>query len=574
MGNVNIPVAVHPDFLALSSDWEKFRYIEEGGIDFIEQYLVKFSGRETDPDFAARKSITPVPGFAAAAITDIKNAIFQRMGDISRVGGSEVFNNVMLGGRRGVDLQKSTMNHFIGRDVLPELLFMGKIGIYVDMPTLPDNQTKFDADQVHPYYYTYKAEQIRNWVYDYTDEGVEFSKLLLEETILDFDDEFGLPVREQKRFRLLTKENGVVQVRFFNSKNEQIDLNGNATSEIIELKIKHIPFVLFEINRSLLQDIANHQIALLNMESSDVNYSLKANFAFYTEQHSGLFPTTHILGNEDAEGHEQGADIDVGSVQGRRYASGMDRPAFIHPSSEPLVASMDKQKNLKDDIRALVNLALSAITPKFASAESKGMDERGLEAGLSFLGLVLEQGERQLAGFFSEYEGDEEVATIHYPGRYNLKTDQQRLVEASALGEQMAVVPSKTFQKAIAREITNILLDDKVSNEDLVKIMDEIDAADSISSNAEGIHADLERGILSLETAAKARGYDPDEVGKAEKDHAKRVAQIKEAQSSGARGVDDESGNPSADAKIEKTNSQNPDLEDRGNKPVRGKGKT
>ena len=564
---------MHPEFFSLSEDWVKFRFIMEGGDAFIEEYLVKFSDRETTLDFDTRKNITPVPGFAAAALIDIKNAIFQRMSDIARVGGSDVFHSVMLGGQGGVDLQESTINHFIGKDVLPELLFMGKVGIYVDMPMLPERQTKLDAKQVHPYYYTYKAEQIKNWVFEQPSDGVEFSKLLLEEVLLSYDNEFGLPKEEEKRFRLLTKEDGVVLVRFYNSDSEQIDLYGEQTNEAIELKIKHIPFVLFEINRSLLQDIANHQIALLNMESSDVNYSLKANYPFYTEQYSGRFSSTHLQGSEDAEDHEGGSEIEVGSVQGRRYVKGMDRPGFIHPSSEPLKASMEKQKNLKDDIRALVNLALSAIRPKFASAESKVMDERGLEAGLSFLGLVLEQGERQLAKLFSEYERDSEITTIHYPERYNLKTDAQRLSEAGALGDQMAVVPSKTYQKAIAKEIVTILLDAKVSNDDLIKIMREIDEASFLSGNADGIHADLERGILSLETAAKARGYDPSEVMKAAKDHAERIARIKEAQSSDAdaRGVNDESNNPGTDAKIEKSNSQNPDLQDRGQKPVRGK---
>lgn len=572
---VIIPESVHPSYLNLWIDWEKFRYIMEGGDDFIEKYLIKFSSREDDTDFANRKLITPIPGFASAALIDVKNAIFQRMDDISREGGSDLFDTVMAGGRGGVDQQESTMNHFIGKKVLPELLFMGKVGIYVDMPVLPELQTKFDANQVHPYYYTYRAEQIRNWIFEYPREGVEFEKLLLEENIIAYDN-FGLPKEEKKRYRLLSKEDGVVLVRFYDSDNKQVNLDGEFTDTPIELKINHIPFVLLELDRSMLQDIANHQIALLNMESSDVNYSLKANFPFYTEQYSGKFGSSYLQGNEDSEDHRQGSEVEVGGVQGRRYGKDLDRPGFINPSPEPLEASMEKQKNLKDDIRALVNLALSAIRPKFASAESKVMDERGLEAGLSFLGLVLEQGERQLAKLFSEYEGDGKIATINYPERYNLKTDKQRLDEADALGGQMAIVPSQTYQKAIAKEITAILLDAKVSNDDLKKILDEIEVADFISSDAGDIHADIEKGLVSLETASKARGYDPDEVTKAAKDHAERIARIKEAQGNdndaGARGIDDESDNPSSNAKAEKDSSQNPDIQDRGQKPVRGKG--
>ncbi len=59
---------------------------------------------------------------------------------------------------------------------------------------------------------------------------------------------------------------------------------------------------------------------------------------------------------------------------------------------------MSKQQQLKQDIRDLVNLNLSNIKPKLQSAESKQIDEHGLEAGLSALGLVLEHAERKAAG--------------------------------------------------------------------------------------------------------------------------------------------------------------------------------
>ena len=146
--------SVHPTYLEKSQDWEKFRYTLNGGTDFIEEYLVTFSDRESPTDFANRKLITPIPGFATAAIIDVKNAIFQRLDDVSRVGGSETFDQVMAGERGGVDLCHATMPHFIGQQILPELLFLGKVGVYVDMPQLPVVHTKQDAAKIHPYYYS------------------------------------------------------------------------------------------------------------------------------------------------------------------------------------------------------------------------------------------------------------------------------------------------------------------------------------------------------------------------------------------------------------------------------------
>lgn len=80
-------------------------------------------------------------------------------------------------------------------------------------------------------------------------------------------------------------------------------------------------------------------------------------------------------------------DIKVGATHGRAYDKGMQQPAFINPSGEPLKASLELQERLKRDIRELVNLAVSSLAVR-VSAESKAMDNQGLEAGLSYIGLL------------------------------------------------------------------------------------------------------------------------------------------------------------------------------------------
>ena len=50
------------------------------------------------------------------------------------------------------------------------------------------------------------------------------------------------------------------------------------------IDIPEIPFVLMELDTSLMTDIADYQISLLNLASSDVNYALKSNFPFYVAQ--------------------------------------------------------------------------------------------------------------------------------------------------------------------------------------------------------------------------------------------------------------------------------------------------
>ena len=551
----------------LTLDWEKYRFVANGGDEFIEQYLKSYSDRESVPDFTARKLITPVPGFAAASITDIKNAIFQRMLDITRVDGSASYQKVITGLSGGVDLSGSSMNFFIGNLVLPELLNMGKVGVYTDMPELSGSSI-MDSISDRPYYYVYKTEDIRNWRLSIRGEFVEYDMLLLRETVLTFDDVVSLPDKDVTRFRLLIREEDSIKVRLFDDSGVQIDPAGNHSDFEIILDVPKIPFTLFQLQRSLLHDIVNHQIALLNLESSDISYSLKANFPFYVEQQAQT-SSPHLKSQEDTDGDGR-RQTDIGGTVGRVYAQGLDSPSFISPSSEPLTVSMEKQKQLKDDIRVLVNLALSAVQPKFASAESKQMDEHGLESGLSSLGMVLENGERQMAEFYGMYESSTDVSTITYPERYALKSDANRIAEAKELSAISASIPSKSGQKEISKTVARKLLSTQVSHATMTKIISEIDKAEYTTSNPDIIHSDLEKGLVSTETASTARGYNSKvEVPKAERDHAERAKRILESQTA-ARGVPDLSNNDN-EGDEEKEQSQNADLQNNPNRAVRGK---
>lgn len=560
---INLDLA-HTEYLLLSSEWEKYRYIMNGGDEFIEQYLVQFSSREDSDEFTKRKTlgITPSAEFARAALIDVKNSIFQRMSDISRKGGTLDYQEAIKGINGGVDQRGSTMNHFIGQKVLQELLFLGKLGVYVDMPRLNSNLLSLQRSK-KPYFYTYTAEDILNWEVSYQDNVMEFTQLLLKDNYYDTNI-IGLPSQLTYRYRLLEKIPEGVRVTFYSrakfEPEKKNDFNLEPDEEFI-LDVPRIPFVLFELDQPLTRSIANHQIALMNMESSDVCYALKANYPFYTEQSSAI--QSGYLKSE--ENSSEGAVIQVGGTTGRRYAPGMDRPDYIHPSSEPLTASMEKQKNLKDDIRLLINLALSNVKSKYASAESKEMDERGLESGLSALGLILEQGERELATIFSSYENSREIATISYPTKYSLKTDLQKLSEVEKLADQKDRIPSNLCRKVIAKKMAEILIGTDVSSDDLQTIFMEIDNATYSTGNVDDISSDLEHGVVSLETAAMARGYDSNEIEQAKKDHAERIARIAASQGAGARGIDnDESG------ELEKEQSQNADLDENGRKRVRG----
>jgi hypothetical protein len=550
----NASSSTHPQYQAMEFYWEKYRYTYEGGTDFINQYLQRLSVRESDTDFESRKLVTYCPAHAKAAINDIKNALFQRAVDIKRVGGPMNFLMAADGADPiGVDKQGNTMNSFIGRLVLPELLTMARVGVWVDKPDVMP-ATRADQMSVRPYVYMYRTEDIRNWAYS---QDNRLMSLLLRDHAYQLDPN-GLPIAEVERYRFCwIDESGAVKVQFYDAQGVAILKDGTPGEEEYTLNLPEIPFVVFEIQTSLLTDAADYQVALLNLASADVSYALKANYPFYTEQYNPNMEIQHLLrGGQTLEQTEPGTAADaataktpearVGASQGRRYPLGTKRPGFINPSPEPLRVSMEKQTQLEEEIRRLVNLNVSNIKPSRSSAESKSFDERGLESGLSYIALELEYGERRIAQVWAWYEGSSEVTRVKYPERYSIKTEEERNKEAEGIEKSVTTSPSLAYKKAAYKEAVIVRIGHKIDSDELEAILNEIDAANEVVLNADVLFLDLENGLVSPATASKIRGYKPSEVEEAADAHAERLTRIAIAQMSGggiakagARGLPD-----------------------------------
>lgn len=558
---ISISGITHPDYVSCLMDWMKWRLVYEGGSAFINRYLIRYSNRETREDFVRRLLVTYNPAFAKAALNEIKNSIYQRTSDITREGGPKSYQDAIKGDVNGVDLLGNSMNSFIGIKILPELLSMRKVGVYVDMPRISDNPTLDDLGSWRPYVYIYQAEDIRSWL---PDEGVnpnEFKRVLLRDRTFTYDDKTGLPFSTQTRYRLLTLEDTEVgrrvHVQFFDENDEPLN------EEPIRLNISKIPFVCFEITESLLNDASDYQIALLNLHSSDMQYCLTANYPFFTEQYdqkaeapylkqqqqnapitdnsipddwgwwSTSFDTTTTDPNE----------IKLGVAKGRRYPLGTERPAFIFPSSEPLKASMEKEKQLRDEIRLLVGLSLSNIRPKMASAESKQIDSEGLEAGLSYIGLVLEHGERKIAEYWSMYSGSTDIATINYPEKYSLETNHDKREDIINLIKLLDLTTSITHKRRILKRIAYLSIGQYVKRSELDKIYVEIDKLKVILPNMDSIIQAVTSAFLNLKGAANAYNFPVDSVDLASEEHAARLLRIAKSQTPdpnmAARGIRD-----------------------------------
>jgi hypothetical protein len=236
-----------------------------------------------------------------------------------------------------------------------------------------------------------------------------------------------------------------------------------------------------------------------------------------------------------SDNHKPGEEARPGVSHGRTYDLKAEKPGFIHPSPEPLMASIKLQEKLEDDIRKLVNLAVqNKMGQRAISAEAMKLSDQGLEAGLSFIGLVLESAERSIADSWAAYENKDKsqrkIATIKYPDRYSLKNDEDRIKEAKELAELMYTVPGKEVKKELAKNIVTVLLAGKVPTQTIDKIFKQIDEAGYATSDPEIIIRSVEAGLCGEETGSLAIGFDVGEHIKAREDHVRRATDIAMAQ--------------------------------------------
>lgn len=548
----NITNVRYPDYLLDSLSWQEWRDTFCGGNEYRERYLTKTSDRETDAEYQARKRVSPITAFAKAAVLDVRNSIYQRLEDVLRVGGSPLYKKAAAGEGGGVDRKGSSMSAFIGRDVLTELLVMGRCGVFVDSTATGEYTTLAGQSldrETTPFVYYYPVEDILSYTFQRPDRPGQFKSILLRDQITEYytDHTCGivLPQAKTHRFRLLWIDDtdGYVYYKIFNKdgdlvRNNFSDLMTGAT----RMDFKEIPFIMPDIMGSLLKDVASYQHALLNLASRDGNFALQANFPFLVIQEDSRTNGSHL--KQPSESGVSGSQLaesrreEFGSTRGRYYDIATDAPQFIAPSSENLEASMKLQEKWEDDIRRLINLAVENKSgSRTESAEAKKLSSQGLEAGLSFIGLVLEKTEQAIAKYWAMYENIKtpNTAFVSYPSRYILQTDGERIEAAKALAEVMKAVPGDEIKVQTNILIATTMYADKVPTDTLQKIIAEIKASKSQIADSETMLACQKAGLVSDETASRTLGFAEGEVEQAKKDQAERAAMIQEAQAAVAQ---------------------------------------
>lgn len=552
-------------------DWQQWREAFEGGRLFRDKYLKQYSDRETVLEFTRRKELTPIPTYAKRGISRIRNNLAQRFVDVIRKDGSKKYQTAIAGNGRGVDGKGSSMNFFIQSQILDELLVMGKVGVFIDSARL-DSGTLAEAADAMPYMYRYTIEQICDLHPAPYGSKSEYDAVLLLDVNEDRDRTTGV-TKTVKRYRYLWIDEATQKVRA-----QYISMKGEADGPEIVTDLDAIPFVLYDINGSLMKDVASYQIALLNLASADTSYAIDSNFSFLTKQDRGNpFDVQSFSGPQAAPASGEDATtanvpVPTGPRKGMRYDPLMERPGFIAPPTDPARLSGEMRKEYAKEIFDLIDAAVS----------EKGDDENSpLESGLAFIGGQLQGAEVKIAKHWAAYEqADEkrrEYPTIKYPEEWRLRPLTERLEECAAGTKLIWSFPGEETKNEITKFVFARLMRGSISAEALERALESIDAATVPTSDPDIVLAMKEQGMLDAVSALVALGVEESEAtkiaDKANEEKAERLAEAAKAQAETVRGADDMNADPNAEGKLDKEASKNTDAKPTTEVPERGDAK-
>ena len=476
------------DFIepANAFDWIDWRYCYMGGKAFREEYLEPFSDRETAEEFERRKKLTPIPTYAKKEINRVRNSLASRLPDVSRLGGSKKWRDAVGGKGRGVDLRGSSMNNFTAKMIIPEMLVMQHFGVLVDAPTTEARTQAEVPAGFRPFLRPFSVENFRAEPApaDHVSDWLAVTFRMINPTY-DPKSRTGKNVYSFRHYWVDDSGEVVVQ---------DTTESGKELTGVRRLGRPDIPFVLYDGSESLMAESCSYQITALNMISADSNYAVDSNFAFMVRKQSRSMPT-HL--DEDKE-------VQVGRGKGLLYED--VAPGFISPPVDPMSVSLEMRKVMKDEVREIVTGVLMSAG-----------DDGTLEAGLSYYGRCLQDGENRIWDHWRSYDNTPAI-TVAFPETWSLKTDQERLEEANAWVDLMNKLPGQKGRKAASKEAYDRAFRGKLKTEELDAIKKEVDDAAYSTADPDIILKAKEQDVVSVETAALALGFNKDEAEKAKKD--------------------------------------------------------
>lgn len=371
------------------------------------------------------------------------------------------------------------------REVLADAIATGHNAIFVEFPKTGGAQKHSDettaAMPIRPYWVLIKKDNIVSWRTTVEDGIALLTQVVVKECTMVPDGQFG--EKEQTRYRVLYRENGVVGFRLLEVHNKivsEVDAGTYPTQTEIPIA---------EIRTSGRKSL---------FESRPPLYGLgQLNLAHYrqwsdhdTSQHMTCVPIFARIGYQapvDANGNA----VVLGPKDGLDLPEGGDAKYVSHDGA----ALGAVKQSLDDLVSHIASLGLSMLSSQKRTAETataKRIDKKASDSALAVTARGLQDGLERALGFHAKYLKLPEGGSVEINRDFeNLTLDAQTISALSALVEK-GQLTIETLWKMLAAG--NVLPDDFDDEEEKSELaaqaeIDRVQAEEQMRLQAEKLKA-------------------------------------------------------------------------------------
>jgi len=406
--------------------WEYLLESYLGGNDYREAgHLTRYQ-LETDAEYRARLRTTPLENHCQSVISVYLSFLFRQSPKRDFSNNNETFELDQF--LRDADLDGRSMNHFM-KDVA---LWSSVFGHCWVMVTKPDVGAVTLADElaqgVRPYVSLLTPLAVLDWQWQRSAVG------RYELTTLKYIEDINgnvLTVKEWTRETITTK---IVNVEKSQLENEEVEVNG----------LGKIPAVIAYNGRSTVRGLGVSDIAdIADAQKFIYNATSEVEQTIRMDSHPSLVKTPETI-----------AGVGSGAI--------IHMPENLDPGLRPYLLEFAGAS--VDSIYMAINHAVDSIdkmanTGAVRATESRTLSGVAMETEFALLNArlsekadLLQLAEEQIWELWFEYQGEQWMGEIEYPGSFNIRDTSKEI-------EQLKVAKDTATDPVVLRKIDEHILE-------------------------------------------------------------------------------------------------------------------
>ncbi len=430
----------HPEYAANLAKWQKCNdgAMGESAVhDAGETYLPKL--REEDHrDYTARLNRAPFFNATWRTIAGLRGMMFRKPGTVE-------LPTVIDGYTDNIDAAGTPLQTF-AQKIVERALTVGRVGIMVDQPPMPDTSGKpltvaaAQALGMRPSLKRYDAEHIINWRTTTLGNVTVLSMVVLQEAARVSSDEFGHETEARYRVLDLTEQGYRQRLYRIDAKGADEQVGGDVYPQMAGRSMPYIPFVFVGVDETGPQVEEPPLMDLIDMNF--YHYTVGADYE-HGCHFSGL-PTLFISGYQPSNDPLQaGKKIYIGGPHANCLPDPQAKAYFVEITSA-FIALRTNLEDKKAQMAVLGARMLEAQKIAAETAETAGQHRKGEESLLAGMATTISLGLWQALQWMADWAGGNGAEVV-----YELNKDYG---VTGLTAQQLTALVTSWIQGAISHE--------------------------------------------------------------------------------------------------------------------------